>query len=296
MAFGDLVNMPLPTEWTPEVQYTGSNPASVGVPVPAGAPTVLTSPSSLPGQVVTMGPFGQQISLPPGSYPDGLQVPAPIGGAPGGSWQPALIPDQMLPPVLRRNNPLLQRQGVEWTPGYWDMDLVRESRWWTWIKNHGGLKSCCRVPELGSPIWDQPPWEVMPSNARKLEQGFALTAPDNFPNPYNGTDTLLGSFLVPEGWDGVITRFVPNFVGTGFTDFSGSILWRLKVANRFAPDLGNVNSTYGSLTAGFSVPGINNIRLLSGQTVYCYASIPVGSPVTAGTISAIVFGWYWPRR
>lgn len=296
---GDLVNMPLPTEWTPEVQYAGGPSGS-----PAGQPLVDANGNLIPVPVdahgnplqqVNQTPYGQHVTLPPGVYPYGLQVPAPIA-APSrnpspGDWRQPILPDSILPPALRRDNPLLGRQTVTWRPGYYDMAIQREARWWTWVKNHGGLKTCCRVPELGSPIWDQPPWEVMPSNARKLEVGFAQTAPGAFPS---AADVILGSFQVPEGWDGVITRFVPNFVGSGFADFSGAIVWRLKVANRFAPDLGNVTSTYGSLTAAFSVPGINNIRLISGQTVYALASIPVPGP--AGVVSAIVIGWFWPRR
>jgi len=281
---GDIVNMPLPTQWAPEIQ------SWLGPTAPPGG--ALPFVPAIPGSVTASeSPFTAATGAMPG-----LQVPPTISQPAAGQWSQPHLPDSVLPPALQRNNPLLRRQPVDWRPGLWDMRIILEAHLWSYIKNHGGIKSCCRVPELGAPIYDQPPWVVMPSNARKLEQAFALQVPAQFPNPFTGVDTVLGSFQVPEGWDGVITRFVPNFVGTGFADFSGAIFWRLRINNRYAPDLGNVNSTYGSLTAGFSVPGINNIRLISGQTVYVIASIPVGSPVTAGYVSGIVLGWYWPRR
>jgi len=133
---------------------------------------------------------------------------------------------------------------------------------------------------------------VQPSNASKFEQGFGVVTPVG---PFTGTDVLLGTFQVPYGWDGVITRFVPNFTGTGFQDYSNNLFWRLQVDNRFAPDLGNVNTTFGSLNQ-VSVPGINNIRLISGQVVSIFFSIPTGSPVATGMITATVFGWFYPRR
>jgi hypothetical protein len=281
MGLADIVNMPLPTEWAPE--YPGSSAAQ---PFAVGFDPALAASSSVPATVVQSLPI-------PGAAATGLMVPGANPMPPGGQWQQPFLPNSILPRTLQRNNPMLGRQPVYWQPGMWDARIRRESDIWTWIKAHGGIKSCCRLPEMGSPLYDQPPWMVMPSNAEKIEFATALNAPAQIPS--DGNDHVVGFFVVPEGWDGVVTRFVPNFVGTGYTDFSGIITWRLKVNNRYAPDLGNITSTYGSLTAGFSVPGINNIRLISGQTVYVIANVQLGA-VVAGYISGIVLGWRWPRR
>ena len=293
---GDLVVMPLPTEWTPEVQ-------SGGGPIPGTAPPIGSGVPGAGAGVIGFDQAGNPVyygggpvaAPPPTAWPPGspmVVVPPPIGLTPAGQWTQSFLPDSVLPLPLQRTNPLMRRPPIYWQPGPWDHRLVRESAWWTYVKNHGGLKSCCRIPSLGAPIYNQPPWIVMPSNAEKLEQGFGVATPVG---PFTGNDVLLGQFQVPDGWDGVITRFVPNFTGLGFQDYSGNIFWRLKVGNRFAPDLGNVNTTFGSLNQ-VSVPGINNIRMISGQNVYIYYNIPVGSPVGTGMITAAVFGWYWPRR
>lgn len=293
---GDLVVMPLPTEWTPEVQ-------SPVIPQPGYQQTFPYGgdPGGFPAY--PMFPSEAYAGFPPayelpgaagyGAASGGLQIPSPISGAPGGNWNQPYLPDSVLPMALRRNNPLLGRQSTVWQPGPWDNDLIREARLWSWIKQHGGIKSCCHIPELGAPIYNQPPWIVMPSNAEKFEQGFGVNTPVA---PFSGADILLGTFQVPEGWDGVITRFVPNFTGNGFQDYSGNIFWRLQINNRFAPDLGNVNTTFGSLTGLISVPGINNIRLISGQNISVFFNIPAGSPVAGGMITAVCFGWFYPRR
>jgi hypothetical protein len=226
-------------------------------------------------------PLGDTIYLPPsGSGPRPLPyAPEPI------------LPDSMLPAALQRSNPLLQFPS--YTPNQFDAKMLREAAAWRWISLHGGLKDCCRIPELGAPVWDTPPWQSMPSNGIPMSQMFSqLTA--SF--PFDGSDTLLGAFQVPSGFDGAINRFVCSFTGTGFTDFSGSIVWRLMVGSRFARDLGNVVNTYGSFQTAFLVPGSDIIRLTSGQSVLLFASIPNGSPVTGGAVAAGAFGWLYPRR
>jgi hypothetical protein len=313
-SLGDLVVMALPTDWTPEVQspvipqpgyqqnfpinpYGGGDPGGYPAypmfPAEAYAGLPPGSASGLPG--VPLGYGGGAPGAPgaAGAGPGGLQIPRPIVGTPGGNWNQPYLPDSVLPMPLRRTNPLLGRQSTVWQPGPWDHDMIREAKLWGWIKQHGGIKSCCHIPELGAPIYNQPPWIVMPSNAEKFEQGFGVATPVA---PFTGLDVLLGTFQVPDGWDGVITRFVPNFTGNGFQDYSNNIFWRLLINNRFAPDLGNVNTTFGSLTGLISVPGINNIRLISGQNISIFFNIPVGSPVAGGMITAVCFGWFYPRR
>jgi hypothetical protein len=287
---GDLVVMPLPTEWAPEqpgTQTAYQQPLYGPFPFQGAGSAVpgVLPPGGVPGALANAPPM-------PSGGPGGLTWWPPSAQPPAGNWAQQMLPDSVLPRPLQRTNPLLRRLPVEWTPGPWDMRLLREAQLWTFIKNHGGLKSCCYIPELGAPLYNQPPWIVMPSNASKFEQGFGVATPAG---PFSGLDVLLGQFQVPDGWDGVITRFVPNFTGLGFQDYSGNIFWRLKVGNRFAPDLGNVNTTFGSLNQ-VSVPGINNIRLISGQNVQVYFNIPLGSPVATGMITAAVFGWFYPRR
>lgn len=291
---GDIVTMPLPTEWAPEVvgsgggvpaKYVLGNPPAGGLPPPGGTPGAYYPPNGLqPGMTVNGLVIPQSVSSEPGP-----------GSPPTAGWRPNLIyPDWMLPPELQRSNPLQHKN--HWRPNQWDYRLRYEALLWQWMALHGGLRSCCRIPELGAPIWDQPPWEIQPSQGVEYRKMFSqpLSAISGGP-PFDGTDTVLGKFNIPNGYDAVLNQFVCKFTGDGFDEFSGSIAWRVRIDNRFAKDLGNVTNTFGSFEAAFLVPGYG-IRMVSGQTVYLIANIPNLAPVNNGVVTAGVFGWWYPRR
>ncbi len=204
--------------------------------------------------------------------------------------RPVVLPDAWLPPALQRTNPLLRQ--VTYTRNRWDEVILKRAAMWNWIAAHGGLKSICRIPELGAPIWDQAPWEYMPSQGQEYRQLFSVAVGSI---PRDGTNTVIGQFRVPIGYDGVLNQFVSGFTGQGFEEGSGSIVWRVKIGARWAKNLGNVRFTYGSLQTSLLVPGYS-LRLISGQTVTIYASIPATSPVSGGVVTAAAFGWTYPHR
>ncbi len=271
---GDIVTMPLPTQWAPD--YIPPFTGNLVIPPPA-----IGSPVS--GQI----PAG------------GLQNPAAQARAAGktgvGPFAPQpLIPDNYLPPTLRRTNPLLRR--TNWIPSIADQTIWREARAWKWIQEHGGVDKCCHGFNK-SPTYLNYNIE-MPSNGEEFRKPFSqpLSAFQDGLGAFTGLDVIVGQFVVPHGYDGVLNRFICGFTGDGFVDFSGSIVWRLKIGIRFAKDLGNVTVSYGSFQNAMLVPGYN-IPLVSGQTVTLLANIPLGSPVSgAGTVTAGAFGSFNPRR
>jgi hypothetical protein len=341
---GDIVTMPLPTDYGPEVYaqavqagltitgFPGSGPGLAPGAPPAtaagsGGPAASMPPGSQlnpAGALVATGgrtqnglPFGAPLTpdagLPwwsnapasrrpdaAGAWPSralgpgGLMVPGPtVGRGPGtnpNAWtRPPQMPDWMLPPALQRTNPLLRQ--TTYARNQWDNRLLRQAWIWQWIAQHGGIKSCCHIPELGAPVYDIDPRQAMPSQAQEFQQMNALPFSSFAP----GVDETILSFRVPEGYDGVLNRFVCGYSGSGFVDFSGSIVWRVKIGVRYARNLGNVTNTYGSFDTSFLVPG-SHITLVSGQSVTLLANIPVGSPVSGGFVQAGVFGYFYPRR
>lgn len=201
-----------------------------------------------------------------------------------------VIPQSQLPQALQTN--WLAWRRPLFTPNTYDAAIAKESDFWAWAQRHGGLKSCCRIPELGAPIWSTPPHQVMPSNGLRMAQTFALNTASI---PFTGVDTIVGQFVVPEGWDGAITNLAIDFTGNGFVQGSASIVWRLKIGQRFAKNSGNVLITVGDLKDQLVVPG-SSWKLISGQTVQLIANIPVGSPVSGGQVLMAVIGWTYPRR
>jgi hypothetical protein len=209
----------------------------------------------------------------------------------------AIIPDPLLPLALKRQGILNQKP--LFTFNEFDANIAREARFWEWVREHGGLKSCCRIPELGAPIYSIAPWVAMPSNGLRIGPNdgifFLPTNQISGGGPFTGVDTLLGTFRCEIGYDGVITHFICGFTGSNFDDGSGNIVWRLQIGQRFAKGVGNVTFTFGSLQTALTVPG-SSYRMISGQTVKVFANIPPGSPVSGGQVFGGFLGWVYPRR
>lgn len=275
---GDIVTMPLPTQVGPQrpTAFTGN----LVIPPPAMG-------SAFPG-----GPTGNPNM--PGSLMPGPGTPNARGNAGVTPFTPQpLIPDNFLPPALRRTNPLLRR--TTWIPSIADQTLWREARAWKWIQQHGGIERCCHGFNK-NPTYLSYNIE-MPSNGEEFRKPFSqeLSAFQDGLGAFTGLDVVIGQFVVPHGYDGVLNRFICGFTGDGFVDFAGSIVWRVQIGIRYAKDLGNVTVSYGSFQNAMLVPGYN-IPLVSGQTITLLGNIPVGSPVSGGTVTAGVFGSFNPRR
>ena len=142
------------------------------------------------------------------------------------------------------------------------------------------------------------PMTVQPREGREFQEMKSISF-SSLPSPFDGTDTVIGSFRVPYGFDGVLNRIICGFFnGTGFVDGSGDIIWRVRINSVFARNLGDIRFQYGSLqNAPFIIPGYG-IKLVSGQTVTFLVDVPASSPI-AGANSRLMlsgFGWYWPRK
>ena len=280
--------------------WTGTGAPPIHIPITSG-PGISSNAGWViapNGQLVWTGP-GTQPSILPGSMtPPGSVVSAPSGAqGPLLNWTPQpILPDSLLPPPLQRSNPLVSP--AQWVPNKYDFEVIGRAKKWQWIAAHGGLKSCCRIPELGAPVYDDAPFEVMPDNSLPIDLMNGLPiASFQTAGIFNGLDVLILSITVPSGYDGVINRFVASTTGvTGYSDFTGSIIWRLKYGIRYAKNLGNVANTFGSLTNALQIPRTNICKVISGQTIEVFANVPVTSPISGGSINAGIFGWFYPRR
>ena len=243
-------------------------------------------------QLVTGGPYfvGTQPNYPaPYSNRPPIQTARPY-------QRSRVLSDSELPPAIQRQSQIQLHQTGLFVPTEDDLAILNESAMWRWISEHGGLKSCCRIPEVGAPFFGIPPWIQKPLNGIDYKKLFfqPLTAFQTA-GAFNGVDTVIGQWRVDHAFDGVITKLVFGFTGDGFDQASGSIVWRLKYGQRYARDLGNVLNTYGDLQTALLVEA-DHIQLISDHTVTLYANIPAGSPVSGGQVFGGTFGWMWPRR
>jgi hypothetical protein len=165
-----------------------------------------------------------------------------------------------------------------------DAVLTGEVRLYTNIINAGGLQKICCPSKY---VYDKPPYLVMPPEARQYQEINSIPLPAN-----NGTDTLVNTFKVPTGYDGVITSIAHYWTGAGLVEGSGDLVWRVKIQNHWARNLGNINTTLGSLTSPCPLFR-GGIRLTSQQTINYYVNHAVASGLAGGRIVCAVFGWFY---
>lgn len=108
--------------------------------------------------------------------------------------------------------------------------------------------------------------------------------------PGVGLQTVLLSFTVPGGYNGVIVRFGNAYVGPGFVEGSGSLQWQLLDNNVPVPNYENIPASLGA-TANPSP--VSNIRIKEGhriQLVINNISLVVGGASSGGRLG----GWFYP--
>jgi len=302
---GDIVSLwrqgeppaaPDPTSVYPQVPSLPSDVAGEFMSGYTSAGTV-----SAYAQTEDQVPIDQLVSGGPyfvGSQPN---LPAPFSNRPPlglrrNYQRTQLVSDTQLPSALQRQSQILLHSRNIFEATEDDLAILGESAMWRWISEHGGLKSCCRIPEVGAPFYSVPPWIQKPTHGIDYKKLFfqPLSAFQSG-GAFTGIDTIIGQWRVDHAFDGVISKIVFGFTGSGFEEASGSIVWRLKYGQRFARDLGNILNTYGDLQTALLVEA-DHIQLISDQTVTLYANIPAASPVNGGQVFAGTFGWMWPRR
>jgi len=137
------------------------------------------------------------------------------------------------------------------------------------------------------------PFVGMPPGGRQIQEMSSLV----LNGPFDGTNQTVLTFRVPVGYDGVITRVINVFTGTGLVEGSGDIVWRLKIGNMYARNLGAVRFTYGSMTQPFEIPGVG-LPLVSGQLVTYQVAVPAVSAIGGANPVTIcsIQGWLYPRK
>lgn len=182
-------------------------------------------------------------------------------------------------------------------PNAYDACLVNDHSLYDQIVMAGGLRKIC-CPR-GRKQYTQRPWVSMPAEGRRFKPISVLAVPAA---PFTGLDTTVLSVTVPIGYDGVITDFVCNIDpgtsgSTGFIEGSGDLVWRLRANNRHLRDLGNIQTSLGSLTAPNPVPR-GGIRVWSQDELVFSVSFAVGADARIAADARVVCsitGWYYPR-
>ena len=134
-----------------------------------------------------------------------------------------------------------------------------------------------------------PVWLYPPSQWENVDQ-FAYA-----PLPAIGADVTIISFKVPTGRNGVIQKVGNNFVGAGWVEGSGDIIWRILVDSATPPGANSYANILGSLGSPSNPVGISGFRVFENQLLTFIAHN--NAVIVAGQqVGARLIGYLYPRE
>jgi hypothetical protein len=147
-----------------------------------------------------------------------------------------------------------------------------------------------QAPRANLPIWLYPSvnWENIDQLA------YALL-------PAIGSTVTIISFTVPIGRNGIINKVATNFVGGGWVEGTGDVVWKVLIDGTPPPASTSYDSIFGSLGSPAQPVGIAGFRIFENQTLTVVAFNNPGGPdggvVVAGQrVGARILGYLYPRE
>lgn len=112
--------------------------------------------------------------------------------------------------------------------------------------------------------------------------------------PAIGVESTIFTFTVPKGLNGVMKEIANAFIGGGFTDGSGAIIWRILQNNQAMRGKENLQNSLGSVAQPSRIGGGGFMRILENDIIamtVLNVSIVPGGQIVAGRLS----GWFYPK-
>jgi hypothetical protein len=108
-----------------------------------------------------------------------------------------------------------------------------------------------------------------------------------------GTTPILLSVKVPDGWDGLIRFFLPQYTGTNFVNNSANLIWALRIDGLYIKGYQSIGSQFGESPNGMTIsPGI---IVKSSQLIEVICTVDPGFVPDGGSeIIAQISGFYYP--
>lgn len=140
------------------------------------------------------------------------------------------------------------------------------------------------------------PWLVMPPDGESFHKAFGVALPAISGPP--AVFTAVVTIVVPPGRNGVLNKIANTFIGGGFQDFSGNVIWQIQRN----PDSGgvitaaerNYEKIVASLGNTLAPTPINPIRIFENDTLVL--AVSNAAVVVAGqTIGGLLGGYFYPR-
>lgn len=112
--------------------------------------------------------------------------------------------------------------------------------------------------------------------------------------PAIGVESTVFSFQVPQGFNGVIKEIANVFIGGGFTDGSGNILWRVLQNSQAVRGKEAILNSLGSVAQPSRIGGGGFIRILENDIIaltVANVAVVVSGQLIGGRLS----GWFYPK-
>lgn len=142
---------------------------------------------------------------------------------------------------------------------------------------------------------DLPPWIYPPTNFENVDKiNYALV-------PAIGSQATIISYTVPAGRNGIINKVACNFVGGGWVEGTGDIIWRILIDGTPPPGATDYDSILASLGGPAQPTGIAGFRFFENQilalVVFNNPAGPNGGVVVAGQrCGGRLTGYNYPRE
>jgi hypothetical protein len=109
--------------------------------------------------------------------------------------------------------------------------------------------------------------------------------------PAVGAQGVVVQFTVPDGQNGIIVRFGNEYIGSGFTDYAGSLQWQLLEDGTPIANYENILASLGSTAIPSTVSSIRIKENSRVQLVINNISLVVGGAMAGGRLG----GWFYPK-
>jgi hypothetical protein len=144
------------------------------------------------------------------------------------------------------------------------------------------------LPNEDFPV--QPNYPALPPHLYQPTTGLPFNPTTYVAIPAIGAVATIIDFRVPNGYQGVINQMGNNFVGGGFVDGSGSIVWQLLIDGVPYPNFENIIASLGN-PANPSLIGA--VQLRERQRVQLVVK-NVSIVVAGQLIGARLSGYFYP--
>lgn len=134
-----------------------------------------------------------------------------------------------------------------------------------------------------------PPWIYPPPDFDNIDQlNYVILGAI-------GVEVTIISFFCPLGHNGIINKIGNNFVGGGWVEGSGAVVWRILVDGTPPPGATNYDSILGSLGSPANPVSIPGFRIYENQLLTLTA-LNVSVVLSGQLVGARFIGYDYPRE